>query len=192
MKGLYFLTQIIVYSNQLYSIQIDNTGIHFYNPDICCHMYTYRIFFLNSIILYLPVQAMRGPGERLRQLLNINNPDNSFEYEEGQLERNPTTERTSTSPLNPLNQTGPLATSARRPRISNDAMEPLESPTTTSTLQANGHRLPRPHVSMVQNHRNESTGFIPQLEQDTNLITRQPMMESSHRISGQGYYQQGN
>ena len=31
--------------------------------------------------------AMRGPGERLRQLLNRNNPENSFEYDEQQVEK---------------------------------------------------------------------------------------------------------
>ena len=131
---------------------------------------------------------MRGPGERLRQLLNIYNHDNSFEYDEQQFERRSSTERTITSPLNAVS--GPLATSARKSGVPNDSrdnerMESPESPTSTSTLPANGHRLPRPHVSKVRSYRNETIEFSPQLDQDMNYTTRQSSLD-------QGYHHQGN
>ena len=135
---------------------------------------------------------MRGPGERLRQLLNIYDRNNSFEYDEQQFERRSSTERTIASPLDAVS--GPLATSARKsgvPNVSRDTekMESPESPTSTSTLQANGHRLPRPQV---RGYRNETEEFSPQLDQDMNYTTRQSSLGMTQRIVDQGYRPQGN
>ena len=135
---------------------------------------------------------MRGPGERLRQLLNIYNHDNSFEYDEQQFERRSSTERTITSPLNAVS--GPLATSARKSNVSrdNEEMESPESPTSTSTLPANGHRLPRPHVSKVGSYRNETIEFSPQLDHDMNYTTRQSSLAMPQHTVDQRYHHQGN
>ena len=78
---------------------------------------------------------MKGPGERLRQLLNINNPENTFNYEEDQFEKRSSTERTTMNP-----SSGPLATSARKNTSANHAkdnhtIEAPDSPTSSSTHQ---------------------------------------------------------
>ena len=140
---------------------------------------------------------MKGPGERLRQLLNINNPDNTFNYEEEQYEKRSSTEKTTMNA-----SSGPLATSARKNNASNDnpGIEAPDSPTSSSTLQANGHKLPRPHVSVMRNYRNDSTGFVPQFDeevfkQSSELESRGnnylSTLERIKRFSNQGYSNQG-
>ena len=135
---------------------------------------------------------MKGPGERLRQLLNINNPENTFNYEEEQFEKRSSTERTTVNP-----SSGPLATSARKNPSTNHTkdnhiMKAPDSPTSSSTLQANGHKLPRPHVSVMRNFRQESTGFVPQTGQDINYDNQLSTLERIKRFSNQGYSSQGN
>ena len=139
---------------------------------------------------------MKGPGERLRQLLNIYNADNSVEYEDEQFERRSSIERKITSQLNPVSISGPLATSARKPGVSNpprdnEEMELPESPNSTSTLQANGHRLPRPHVSKGRNYRKESIEYSSQLLQDGHYNVRQSAVDTPHRTVEQTRHHQG-
>ena len=131
--------------------------------------------------------AMRGPGERLRQLLNRNNPENSFEDDEQQVEKVTSVDQTSPLHSNPLASQGPLSTSARRSQVSmpsreEDVMEKHETPHSTSTLQANGHKLPRPHVGMIRENRKEATDNL-----DDETPTNQRSTERFHRISGHGY-----
>ena len=127
------------------------------------------------------------------QFKNINNPDNSIEYEEEQFERRASFERRVTSSSPPNISTGPLATSARKTGFINQPIDVAEmespgTPTSTSTLQANGHRLPRPHVSLIKQHRKDSGGFIPKTDYDVNFGTRQL---PSHHVTGHNYYQEG-
>ena len=138
---------------------------------------------------------MKNPGERLRQLLNIDNPDNSIEYEERHFERRSSIERrvTGSSPRNKT-PSGPLATSATKTSCCVETTNAAETdlpgtPTSTSTLQANGHRLPRPHVNLMKQLRKESTGFSARTENDFILSPRQL---KNHRGTGRSYYQEGN
>ena len=127
---------------------------------------------------------MKGPGERLRQLLNINNPENTFNYEEERFEKRSSLEKTTMNPMS-----GPLATSARKNIGTNDnhAMDAPDSPTSSSTLQANGHKLPRPHVNIMRNYRNDSRASDPQLDDDImNFNNRLSTLERIKRFSNQG------
>ena len=127
---------------------------------------------------------MKGPGERLRQLLNINNPENTFNYQEERFEKRSSMEKTTMNPIS-----GPLATSARKNIGTNDnhTMDAPDSPTSSSTLQANGHRLPRPHVNIMRNYRNDSRAFDPQLDDDImNFNNRLSTLERIKRFSNQG------
>ena len=104
---------------------------------------------------------MRGPTERLRRLLNRNNPENSFEYDEQQVEKVASVDQVSQQHLNPLASREPLATSARRSQVSKllreeDIMDTHETPHSTSTLLANGHKLPRPHVGIIRENDREA------------------------------------
>ena len=127
---------------------------------------------------------MKGPGERLRQLLNINNPENTFNYEEERFEKRSSMEKTTMNPMS-----GPLATSARKNIGTNDnhAMDAPDSPTSSSTLQANGHKLSRPHVNIMRNYRNDSRAFDPQKDDDImNFNNRPSTLERIKRFSNQG------
>ena len=131
--------------------------------------------------------AMRGPGERLRQLLNRNNPENSFEYDEQQVEKVTSVDQATPLNLNPLVSREPLATSERRSRVSklqreHDIMDKHETPNSTSTLPASGHKLPRPHVGMIQENRKEVAGNL-----EDEILLNQPITERFHRISEHGY-----
>ena len=130
---------------------------------------------------------MRGPGERLRQLLNRNNPENSFEYDEQQVERVTSVDQANPLHSDPLASREPLATSARRSQVSklsreNDIMDKHEGPNSTSTLPANGHKLPRPHVGVIRENRKEATGNL-----DDESPAIHPTTDRFHRISGHGY-----
>ena len=61
-------------------------------------------------------------------------------------------------------------------------MEKHETPHSTSTLQANGHKLPRPHVGMIRENRKEATNNL-----DDETPTSQRSTEKFHRISGHSY-----
>ena len=131
--------------------------------------------------------AMRGPGERLRQLLSRNNPENSFEYDGQQVEKVTSVDQTSPLHSNPLASREPLATSARRPPVSklpgeDDIMETHETPHSTSTLLANGHKMPRPHVGMIRENLKEAAGYL-----GDQTPANQPTTDRFHRISGHGY-----
>ena len=57
-----------------------------------------------------------------------------------------------------------------------------ETPHSTSTLQANGHKLPRPHVGMIRENGKDVAGNL-----NDEFLVNQPTTERSHRISGHGY-----
>ena len=81
----------------------------------------------------------------------------------------------------------PLATSERRSRVSklqreHDIMDKHETPNSTSTLPASGHKLPRPHVGMIQENRKEVAGNL-----EDEILLNQPITERFHRISEHGY-----
>ena len=130
---------------------------------------------------------MRGPTERLRRLLNRNNPENSFEYDEQQVEKVASVDQVSQQHLNPLASREPLATSARRSQVSKllreeDIMDTHETPHSTSTLLANGHKLPRPHVGIIRENDREVIGNL-----DDEINANQGTTDRFHRISGHSY-----
>ena len=130
---------------------------------------------------------MRGPGERLRQLLNRNNPENSFEYDEQQVEKVASVDQATPLNLNPLASREPLATSPRKSQVSklpreHDTMDKHETPHSTSTLLASGHKLPRPHVGMIRENGKDVAGNL-----SDEILANQPTTERFHRISGHGY-----
>ena len=120
---------------------------------------------------------MRNSGGRLRQLLNVNNPENRIEYNEEQFERKYTVERHVPFAAQPENGA---------------ELSPPGTPTSTSTLQAGGHRLPRPHVSLMRQQKvqsTNSTGFAPQPQaHDTNLIDNP---SNEQHLSRHSYYHEG-
>ena len=138
---------------------------------------------------------MRNSSERLRQLLNINNPDNKIVYEDEQFERISSIERISlsSSPIASrahIHTTVPITVHHTDQAV--DAAEMPGTPTSEkSTLQASGHRLiPRPHVSLLRPPRVDTTttGFEQKSEYDGNLGTRQTNGHYPSRIQ---YYQDG-
>ena len=138
---------------------------------------------------------MRNSGERLRQLLNINNPDNTIQYEDEQFERKSSIERISSS-SSPIVSRAPVHTTVPiTVHHTDQVVEAPEMPGTPtseqSTLQASGHRLiPRPHVSLLRPPRVDTTntGFAQKSDYDGNLSTRQLNGHYPSRIQ---YYQDG-
>ena len=142
---------------------------------------------------------MRNSGERLRQLLNINNPDNTIVYDEEQFERRSSLERNITSPSSSMVTVRPLSTSGAaisdhsQPINAISEMVPPGTPTSTSTLQAGGgHRLPRPHMSLLKQQHRDSTssmGFTPRVDYDGGNFDANET--NGHHLLRHNYYQGG-